>query len=65
MKGDDVVPSIVEVVLKLVVVISYYMDTDGLRRILIQVLEHKGNELEAMMEIMAQEKITRQPPSKG
>lgn len=65
MKGDDAMASAIEVVLKLVVVISYYMDTEGLREILIRVLEHKGSELDAMMEIMAQEKITPQPPSKG
>lgn len=65
MKEVDTMPSAIEVVLKLVLVITQFTDTEGLRRILIQVLENKGSEIEALMEITAKEKTTRQPPSEG
>lgn len=55
--------SAIEIVLKMVLVITHYTDTEGLRKILIQVLENKGSELDALMEIMAKEKTTHEPPS--
>lgn len=55
--------SAIEIVLKLVLVITYHTDTKGLREILINVLEHKGSELDALLEITAKEKITVTPPS--
>lgn len=63
MEEVDTMPSAIEVVLKLVLVITQFTDTEGLRRILIQVLENKGSEIEMLMEIMAKEKITDTPPS--
>ena len=59
----DIMASAIEIVLKLVLVITYHTDTEGLREILINVLEHKGSELDALMEITAKEKITVTPPS--
>lgn len=59
----DIMASAIEIVLKLVLVITYHTDTEGLREILINVLEHKGSEFDALMEITAKEKITVTPPS--
>lgn len=53
----------IEIVLRLVLVITYYTDIEGLRKIVVNVLEHKGSELETLMEIMEKEKTTAQPPS--
>ena len=65
MKEVDEMATAIEIVLKMILVITQFTDTEGLRRILIQVLEHKGSEIEALMEITAKEKTTRQPPREG
>ena len=61
--GADEMPSAIEIVLRLVLVITYYTDIEGLRKIVVGVLEHKGSEMDALMEITAKEKTTAQPPS--
>ena len=65
MEEVDEMATAIEIVLKMILVITQFTDTEGLRRILIQVLEHNGSEIEALMEITAKEKTTRQPPSEG